>query len=77
MAVMIEGGCSKCGRACSTGINSHIIKDGKIIESALLVSDAQFDIICYSCYDRRLSKRALRDEKLDFLLKKRWYEFWK
>ena len=49
MSVMLTGGCKKCGRLCSTGLDSYMLENGKIVESPALTTE----IICYTCeYDK-------------------------
>jgi len=71
MSVMLTGGCKKCGRLCSTGLDSYMLENGKIVESPALTTE----IICYTCYDKYYSIEAIRDNKLNNLLKpKPWYK---
>ena len=71
MSVMLTGGCMKCGRFCSTGIDSHLMKNGEIIDHFNYTTS--FDIVCYLCYDKHFSIESIRDKKLNDLLKKPWY----
>ena len=65
---MLEGGCKKCGKLCSTGIDSYMISQGKIVEAPAVT----VEILCYDCYDNHYSKEAIRDKKLNNLLTT-WY----
>lgn len=67
---MIQGGCDKCYRTCSSGIDSYLIKDGKIVEKGYTFDS----MVCYSCYDKHYSVKAIRDKKIDDILKKPWYK---
>ncbi len=61
--VNLTGGCNKCGR---------------LIESQAFdpVSGEIPLLICKECYDKYYSLDAIRDKKLNKLLKKKWYKFW-
>lgn len=71
MAIMLEGGCKKCGGLCSTGIDAYMVKNGKVVE----VPASTVEILCYECYDEHYSKEAKRNKKLEQLLKpKPWWK---
>lgn len=73
MAIMLEGGCKKCGRLCSTGIDAYMMKSGKVVEEIKTASTVE--ILCYECYDEHYSKEAKRNKKLEQLLKlKPWWK---
>lgn len=61
--VNLTGGCNKCGR---------------LIESQAFdpVSGEIPLLICKECYDKYYSLDAIRDKKINKLLKKKWYKFW-
>ncbi len=61
--VNLTGGCNKCG---------------KLIESQAFdpVNGEIPLLICKECYDKYYSLDAIRDKKLNKLLKKKWYKFW-
>jgi len=66
---MLTGGCEKCGKLCSTGIDSIMLDRNIIVESPSVTCR----IICYDCYDNHYSKEAIRDKKLNNLLNP-WYK---
>ncbi len=61
--VNLTGGCNKCG---------------ELIESQAFdpVNGEIPLLICKECYDKYYSLDAIRDKKLNKLLKKKWYKFW-
>ncbi len=61
--VNLTGGCNKCGRLIESQAFDPV--NGEI---PLL--------ICKECYDKYYSLDAIRDKKLNKLLKKKWYKFW-
>jgi hypothetical protein len=74
MAVMLTGGCYKCGRMCSTGLDSHLLESGNIVDSINIHTPENLKIICYECYDKHYSKSVIRDKKLNTLLNTPWYK---
>ena len=72
MAIMLEGGCKKCGKLCGTGIDAYMVeKNNKVVE----VPSSTVEILCYECYDEHYSKEAKRNKKLEQLLKpKPWWK---
>lgn len=79
MAIMLEGGCKKCGRLCSTGIDAYMVeKDNKVVEVPATyqwTAASTVEILCYECYDEHYSKEAKRNKKLEQLLKpKPWWK---
>ncbi len=61
--ISLTGGCNKCG---------------KLIESQAFdpVNGEIPLLVCKECYDKYYSLDAIRDKKLNKLLKKKWYKFW-
>lgn len=80
MAIMLEGGCKKCGRL--TGIDAYVVKNGKVVEVPASTGNFRcyniekgVEILCYECYDEHYSKEAKRNKKLEQLLKpKPWWK---
>ena len=54
--VRIEGGCDSCGRLTSVDIEVN--------------QSNNYKLICRNCYDRYYSPEAIRDKKLNGVLKK-------
>jgi hypothetical protein len=78
---IINGGCERCSKVCATGLDSHIVVDGKVVDTipfkcskVFKGSGYNFKIICYNCYDNHYSKSALREKRLNKILSPPWYK---
>jgi hypothetical protein len=61
--IVLDGGCDKCGKLMQS--KSFDPNTGEI----------NIMMICNDCYNRHYSPEAIRDKKLNKVLKKKWWLF--
>ena len=65
--IVITGGCDRCGK----------LMQSKAFDPNTLFIDTKYRVICDDCYNRYYSPEAIRDKKLNKVLKKKWWKWWK
>ena len=64
--IVLTGGCDRCGK----------LMQSKAFDPSTLFTDPNYRVICDDCYNRYYSPQAIRDKKLNKVLKKKWWKWW-